>query len=528
MFSKDSQYVSILKYNTQLKVDFKKLKNENLDLSEESTFIIHDEILSKDIATKLNQWQKNLPKTYLSTLCLCDDEKIINKTNRKLQDYKKAYLNNSFDVVVKSSKLFEVEHYFEFTGLDYVFSPFQILNLHLEQNPTSNALLVLTVSNYVYIIIVNELNKIVYNKIYKISDFKNIQDSKFYDSDVVGQKLYDEIYCLELQNSISKALKEYYQKKSNNFIEKIDILYSIKQLSDEQVQSIEDDLLINVHYHYISLKESIYELSRAPNNLLQSYIKPRIKKGSSFFKWFISIFIFISLVASAGVYYQNEIMQTIQNSTILKKDEIKIEEKVIIKELEPLPNHIIVNNKIKNDVYKLLDIIPYDMIIDSLEIKNDNSTITGKMITPDSYIKDIQPQLLNIYKYSNIQVKDSKNVALDVTIYNNELIKKEKKSNIALPKYINDGFMPVKRVSDQLKIILPKSAVLKYESTFNLKLSTYNYRVNMIISSPVQFYEFLERLNNELYSINVSYPIVFLKNQEFIEVDFGLQFNQNL
>jgi hypothetical protein len=76
---------------------------------------------------------------------------------------------------------------------------------------------------------------------------------------------------------------------------------------------------------------------------------------------------------------------------------------------------------------------------------------------------------------------------------------------------------------------LPKSAVLKYESTFNLNISTYNFRVNMIINSPIEFFKFLEGLNKELYSINLSYPIIFLKNQDStIEVDFGLQFNQNL
>ncbi len=527
MFSKDSQYISVLKLDTQLKVDFKKLKNENLDLSEESTFIIHDEILTRDIASKLNQWQKNISKTYISTLCLCDDEKIINKTNKKLQDYKKASLNSSFDVVIKSSKLFEVEHYFEFTGLDYVFSPFQILNLHLEQNPCSNSLIVFTVSNYVYIIIVNELNRIVYNKIYKLSDFKDIKKSHFYTSDVVGQKLYDEIYALELQNSISKALKEYYSKKTNNFIEKIDILYNIKQLSDEQIQAIEDDILINVHYHYISLKDSIYELTRSSNANTYSYVKPRIKKASSFFKWFILSFITLGLFAGLGFYYQNEVKKSI-DEIFIKKEEVKSE--VVKKEIkvEALPNHINFNNQIKSDIKILLDVIPFDMLVDSLEIKKENSTISGKMISPDSYIKDIQPQLLNIYKYSNIQVKDSKNIALDVTIYNNELIKKEMIFNEKLPKYINDGFMPEKRVTDQLKIILPKSAVLKFESTFNLKISTYNYRVNILLNSPVQFYELLDNLNKEKYSINVSYPIVFLKNEDFIEVDFGLQFHQNL
>ena len=239
MFSKDSQYISVLKLDTQLKVDFKKLKNENLDLSEESTFIIHDEILTKDIASKLNQWQKNIHKTYISTLCLCDDEKIINKTNKKLQEYKKASLNSSFDVVVKSSKLFEVEHYFEFTGLDYIFSPFQILNLHLEQNPTSNSLIVFTVSNYVYIIIVNELNRIVYNKIYKLTDFKDIKNSHFYTSDVVGQKLYDEVHFLELEQNLNETIELYYKTNpQTQFVEFINIFYNVKQLQDEQLDAL--------------------------------------------------------------------------------------------------------------------------------------------------------------------------------------------------------------------------------------------------------------------------------------------------
>lgn len=154
-----------------------------------------------------------------------------------------------------------------------------------------------------------------------------------------------------------------------------------------------------------------------------------------------------------------------------------------------MPNHINANNQIRDDIVVLLNAIPYDMVVDSLEVKSDNSTITGKMLTPDSYIKDIQPKLLKFYKYSNIQVKDSKNIALDVSIYNSDPVEIDtsKIYNAALPEYISDGFMPVKRVSDQLKIILPKSAVLIYDSTFNLNISTYNYRVNMVINSPIEF-----------------------------------------
>lgn len=539
MFNKDSQFISVLKFDNQVKIDFKKLKNEKLEKSEESTFIIYDEILSKEIATKLNAWQKDTLKTYISTLCLCEDEKIISKTTKRLPDYNKASLNTNLDVVLKSSKLFEVQHYFEFTGLDYVYSPFHVLNLHLEQNPSSNSLIVLTVNDYIYVVIVDELNKIVFDKIYKTTNFKDIKDSRFYNSDVIGQKLYDEVYALELQNFISKTIKEYYSKKSNNFIERIDILYTIKQLSDEQIQAIEDDLLISVHYHYVSLKESLYELSHGVNNLTQSYVKPRIKKKSSSLKWIFFGLISLGILSGLAIKYENEIKDILE----LKKEKVqeivttqvssnKTEEakKEETKKIEiPLPNHISLNSYIKNEIKTILDVIPYDMTLDSLDLKFNNSIITGKMITPDSYIKDIQPQLLSIYKYSNIEVKDSKNIALDVIIYNNEIINKDRKvQNLNAPKYINDGFIPVKRVTDMIKIILPKSAVVNFDSTNDNVYSTYNYRVNVIIENPIEFYMLIDNINKEKYSINLAYPIVFIKNSNGIEVDFGLQFNQNL
>lgn len=526
MFSKESQYISVLKFDNQLKIDYKRVNEEKLEKSEESTHIVYDEILPKDIALKLNKWQNDLNKTYITTLCLCDDEKIINKNSKTFTDFNKTSLNEKLDVVIRSSKLFEVEHYFEFTGLDYVFSPFQILNLHLEENPSSNSLIVLTVNNYVYIVIVDELNKIVYNKICKTSTFKDIKESKFYNSEVIGQKLYDEIHALELQTCISDTIKEYYSKTSNNFIEKIDILYTIKQISDETIQQIEDDLLINIHYHYVSLKESLYELSRGVNASKQSFINQRVKKKSSSLKWIVAGFVSIGLITALAFNYQDEIKKLVLTKNELKVEEIKKVPSKVGEEQIVLPNHIEINEAIKNDIKTLLDIVPYDMVLDSLDLKRNNSTLTGKMLTPDSYIKDIQPQFLKLYKYSNIQVKDSKNVALDVIIYNNEMVALHEENKKNSVKYLSDGFMPVKRVTETLKIILPSSAVVDFDSTFNMKITTYNYRVNIICQSPIDFYKVIDDLNREKYSINIAYPILFLKNTNGIEVDFGLQFNQ--
>ena len=39
-------------------------------------------------------------------------------------------------------------------------------------------------------------------------------------------------------------------------------------------------------------------------------------------------------------------------------------------------------------------------------------------------------------------------------------------------------------------------------------------------------FEIVNRLNNELYSVNITYPVSFIKTEAGIEVEFTLQFHQ--
>jgi hypothetical protein len=48
----------------------------------------------------------------------------------------------------------------------------------------------------------------------------------------------------------------------------------------------------------------------------------------------------------------------------------------------------------------------------------------------------------------------------------------------------------------------------------------------MTVTSPIAFYDIVDMLNNELYSIHISYPINFVKTEAGIEMDFILQFHQ--
>ena len=68
--TKESLYINVIKYDSQLKLDYKKIKNEQIIHTDNSVFLINDDILSTDIAQKLNTSQEENDFTYISTLLL--------------------------------------------------------------------------------------------------------------------------------------------------------------------------------------------------------------------------------------------------------------------------------------------------------------------------------------------------------------------------------------------------------------------------------------------------------------------------
>ena len=86
--------------------------------------------------------------------------------------------------------------------------------------------------------------------------------------------------------------------------------------------------------------------------------------------------------------------------------------------------------------------------------------------------------------------------------------------------------MPIIRVTEQIKILFPENAIVTFKSSSTSEVVTFNYVVNVIIKSPIEFFKIIDRLNNELYSVNISYPLTFVKTAAGIEAEFILQFHQ--
>ena len=540
MFSNNnSQYISVIKYHNQLKLDYKLLNQDEITSSNQSSFLLQNEFMPDDVEFKLNSWQKESNPTYIATICGSNEQIIIPKyDSSKNDEYSIVELNTAFNIGIKNSILFEDVHYFDKTGLDFLYSPFHILNLHVEQNPSANNLIILIIDNRLYLLILNASSEIVYSCIKTITSFDDIKQTEFYESEVVGQKLFDEVYYYEIQDIIQNVITEFYASQSDVFIEKIVILYTLKQLNDQQVNALKNELLIDIKYHPISVDESLFELSKQSLISFKSFTQPRkqVKKSNNSM-WLITTVLTTLIALGLFFYFKVENDNTTNTKQeVIKKTDNK-QKKVIEKKTQTnseivkskkieLPNHIIKNRDIEKRLLTIFDLIPYDVLLKEITLKNDESIIDATFLKDDIYIRAMQSPLLKLYEYTEIKFDDIEAIILNATIYNSRRIIDKDKQTVMLPKYIKDEFLPQERVYEQLKAIFPQNGIIKFQSTFKSDVLTYNYTINIILDTPLEFFEIIEDINKEFYSMNISYPILLRKTIDGIEIEFNFQFHQ--
>ena len=93
--------------------------------------------------------------------------------------------------------------------------------------------------------------------------------------------------------------------------------------------------------------------------------------------------------------------------------------------------------------------------------------------------------------------------------------------------YLTDEQFNIESVTEQLKILMPETPIVKYIETIDAKkVEVFSYKVAILITEPNEFFELINKLNEELYSINLKYPISFKRADNGIEVEFNLEFNQ--
>ena len=521
MFTKESLYINVIKYDSQLRLDYKKIRNEQIIDTNNSIFLVDDDILSSEIAQKLNLAQEENDFTYISTLLISDTTKLVPKSlSGKLKDCEIAKFNNEFDIAVLKTTLFETKNYFIKTGIDYIYSAFHIMNLRLQKNVCRNELLLFLFNNKAFILIVNQTGLIVFHQTVDLPTFEAVKKTHFYEDDIDGQKLFDEIYYLELNEIIHNILATFYEKKNDVFVEKITILYVLKQLSLEQIENLNNDLMLQVEYHPINIDEETFELSK-DKHLKKSFTKPRKKIRKNNYNY-ISAFILLLLLLG-GVYAFYDLVMIKRTTTTEKNAETQT-----LAQMSELPDHLSLNDKIEQRVKAIFASIEYDIILKELKLGQNSLELKGIFLKEDTYLKSLKPKLDLLYKTTEYMVlNNEKKVNIESSLVSKDEIEL---SNIIYKtntkEYITDELIPIERVSEQLKILLPENSILKLISSTDQGIYKYNYIVNILVKEPAQFFELIDVLNNELYSINIAYPLSMIRTESGIEIEFNLAFNQ--
>lgn len=521
MFTKESLYINAIKYDSQLKLEYKKLNNEEIVGMDSSTFKVEKDVLSPDITQKIIASKEEIPTTFISTLLINDTTKLVPKSlSDKLKDCEIAKFNNEYDIVVLKNTLFETKNYFAKTGIDYIYSAFHIMNAHIEKNVSRNELLMFLFNEKAFILILNQAGIIEHNEIVDLPTYDTVKKTHFYEDDLEGQKLFDELFYLELSEIIQKTINDFYAKKSGIFVEKVNILYVLKQLTNDNVEQLSKDLMLKVSYHPINIDEEVFELSR-DKHIQKSFIKPNKKKKKRDFKPLYIALITILIILAVYKYFS---FMTSEEPY----EEVKVEKKVVDGNVS-LPDHVRRNDEIEQRIKAVFSIIPNDVILKEMKMDSNNLELKAILEKEHSFSKEFKQSFDAIYKSTQSKVLDpQKKENIDSIItskvplaLNNVEYKKFSK------EYLTDELIPLERVTEQLKILMPENTIIKYLTTTEKDgVLTFKYAINILVKKPKEYFNLVNTLNNELYSINMVYPVSMTKTAIGLEVEFGLEFNQ--
>ncbi len=531
MFKKDKrQYINIVKNDKQIKLDGQIIINGKETKRENSSFLIkEDEAVPGDLIYKLQVMEKNIPNTYISSITSNISQQIVNSEEIDKEIYSSIKLNDSYSVIIPKEDIENEKLLFD-NSIDYIFSPFTLLYEQLSSKAAKNSLNILINDNILYIILLDKEKDIGLNKIHALTSFENIKESQFYQDDISGQKLYDEVYFLEIQQSLSDLVQMYYQEKKDvEFVEEVNILYTINQLSDDQLDSLHETLMAKVNYYYISFEDKLKILSKKLNASNYSFITPRDKKESSKALLWGSLAL-VSVIGAASVLYyktqstQPETKKETEKPVIKKKDEIQKEIEPVIQKIE-LPNHAEINKEIIKELMTLFDIIPYDAVLKELELKQNSSTIVCSFIADSTSPQDMKEALEKIYTSSSIILSHQNNAILS-SIINNEGKLQSKDPSKVIKEYKPFKYLSIVNITEYLGSILPKNSKIKFTDKIEELFTTYNFSVSNIVKEPKEFFDILENINKKEIPLNITYPVEFAKVNEGIMVKYNIQYHQ--
>ena len=527
--SKEKQYINIIRTNQNIKVDYQVLESNSITQTSQSVFLLQDNIFSSDTLFKLHSLEQNISQTYISALCESKEQNIV--SNKEVKSKNCSYI--PFDAtrnIELNNTIVDAATLFNNNGnIDYLYSPFTILYTHLQENLEENSLNLFIHNDNIYALILNEEKRSVDSAIKSITPFSEIKNSEFYNDEVVEQKLYEEVYQLELTDIISSLTKSYYEKFNNsNFIEKVNIFYSMKQLSDEQLNNLSDEIMMDITYNSIHLDNMLYSIVQKNNAAKYSFINPRNKKTSfSIFTWFLIAVLTTGIVALFIILLDNDKEDIKEEVTQEIHEEPTQETKIqkIIQDIK-IPDHRYINEARIAMIQNLFDTIDDQSVLKEIQIQEKESTMICDFFTLEAQKQFFETNIVKLYKKSEIVLMSESKDALTTIVTNNELLEPMK---IEYKNYIlaNNVYMDSVASEVYLQKLLGDDVKIIFENETTQKYNIQNFTLTIHVKEPVHFYKMIESISKQSYSILLSYPIEFIKTTDSLEVTFSLFLNQN-
>jgi len=532
VFNNDKkQYINILQQNKQLKINYKIIQENNIIKEEQSSFLLTDDTLPNDAQFKINSLQKDIDKTYIATLYENQNQQIVKPEEVHVISHDSINIANNLKIISPKNEIHSIKRYYEGTGLDFIISPYTIIEEYLKDNGKKNSLNFFIYNNTIYTIIFDKIKNISFSKIKVLTPFESTQDETFLEDDIVGQKLYEEVNFLEIQQFLDETVEEYYGSGDNvDFIENIEMLYSLKPISDEQITTIQDALMIPISYKAISVDRYIDEIVQEPNSTIYNFISPRIKKeNKSPYIWIGLIVAIILLLSSIFTFdvIEKEEEQKPKKIEVTQPKNVIAKKEVQIKPVQPmtieLPSHKNNNILMIENIQMLFEVLPYDAVLKDIEINKNSSTFVSNFIVNSDSLSDMQTKLRNIYLNSKILLQNQNKVILNTIIQNDNILEKPILKNI---EYKQFKFLSLSQATDYLTSLAIPNSVIRFNNKSKEKYFTYSFSLVSKIKSPEEFITFIKKLNMQKLSVEVNYPIIFSKTTNNIEVRYNININQ--
>ena len=523
MFNKDIQYVNIIKMQQNIKIDYEILNNNKTIKNEQSIFLLDNQNLCIDTKYKLQTLEHNIPQTYICAICEDSNQTIVEQTSQIPTNNQKVLFDHNHNIILDNNSINQINNFYD-NRLDYLISPFTILHHKFNEKLEANSLNILILNNKLYSIILDENKRYKYSAIEELISFEDIKQSNFYTDEVVEQKLYDEIYTLELNEKISNITQKYYESNNDNsFLESINIYYNIKQLNDTQLNSLEENLMIKISYEEIDINHILYDIIKKSSAKRYSFTTPRTKKQPlSLLAWIVIAIVSTAITAGLVYYFTlDEKTKPIkeQHKKQLTKKVTKIEEIL-------LPDHIYINNYIRTNILDIFNTIDDKSVLQEIQIQKNESTLVYNFIDENSYNDRLKTKLLKIYKNSENILTSKNNNIYSAIVSNTNPIKPYPAKALKKYKSTNNKTLNSKGLEKLLKSI-SKDIKIKYLATTQTKYITDTFKIVMKVKTPQEFFNFISKINHQKLSIVISYPIEFAKINDKIEITFLIKINQN-